>query len=293
MAERHVGRQPSANSAIDVAEPLRDLAAQAYEISNRLCGSCRDLHALWPYIRLSRASTGVEAQGSSLQAELRGLFDRGLRKVLIAGSQDAGLLALVTRTGAGRDVDIAVLDICETPLELCRRLAKTWSLSIETIRQDLCDLNRDREFDCVLVHGTLHFIAAERRIAALTRIQRALRPSGRLILLFNTSPPVATEKKIHTDYGNLVLTELERLDVPLPDTEAVMLERLNAHQGRRDLREGAFAEPQEIEFLLDAAGLRLISCTRVDINVATPIDTLITKASKRRFMALAEPKFAV
>lgn len=293
MAESGVERQLGAHLPVNVAEPLRDLAAQAYEVSGRLCGTCRDLHALWPYIRLSRASTGVETQGSSLQAELLALFDRGFRRVLIAGSQDTGLLALVAHAGAGRDVEIAVLDICETPLELCRRLAKQWSLSIETFRQDLGDLNLERRFDIVLVHGTLHFIASERRIEAVTRIQHAIRPGGRLVLLFNTSPPMAVKKETRTDYASLVLAELKRVGVPLPDTEAVMRERLNAHQGRRELREGAFAEPREIEWLLDAAGFNLISCTRVDFNVAAPLDTLITKASKRRFMAVAEPKSTV
>jgi hypothetical protein len=38
-------------------ECLGDLAAQ--------CGSCRDLHALWPYIRLSRSLTSVEDEGSN------------------------------------------------------------------------------------------------------------------------------------------------------------------------------------------------------------------------------------
>jgi 2-polyprenyl-3-methyl-5-hydroxy-6-metoxy-1,4-benzoquinol methylase len=215
--------------------------------------------------------------------------------VLIAGSQDAGLLALVANAGAEHAVEIAVLDICETPLELCRRLAKQWSLSIETIRQDLLDLNLDRRFDVVLVHGTLHFIAADRRIEVLTRIQRAIRSGGRLILLFNTSRPVAAEiiQETRADYGSLVLAELKRLDVPLPDAEAAMRERLNAHQSRRELREGAFAEPQDVELLLNAAGFSLNSCTRVDVNVASPMDTFIAKVSKRRFMAVAEPKSGV
>jgi SAM-dependent methyltransferase len=275
------------------AEPLRDLAADAYEISDRLCGTCRDLHALWPYIRLSRASTGVEALGSRLEAELRELFAGGSRSILIAGAQDAGLLALVSRAAAGHEIEASVLDICETPLELCRRLAERWSLSIETIRQDLSELSRQHQFDVVLVHGTLHFIAADRRIEALTRVQQALRPGGRLVLLFNTSPPVAAAARTKTDYGSLVLTELKRLRVPLPDTETAMLGRLNAHQHRRELREGAFAGPEEIERLLKSAGLNLISCARIDVNVSTPIDTFVTKLSKRRFLALAEPKYGV
>jgi SAM-dependent methyltransferase len=294
MAKARVERRRATPLATDVAEPLRDLAAEAYEISGRLCGTCRDLHALWPYIRLSRASTGVEARQSRVQAELRALFDRGFRHVLIAGSADAGLLALVAHAGAEHALEIAVLDVCESPLELCRRLAKQRSWSIETIRQDLLELNMERRFDVVLVHGTLHFISADRRVEALTRIRRASRPGGRLVLLFNTSRPVAAEiiQENRADFGSMVLAELKRLNVQLPDTEAVVRERLNAHQSRRELREGAFAEPQDVELLLNAAGFSLNGCTRVDVNVASPMDPLIVaNISKRRFMAVAEPKF--
>jgi SAM-dependent methyltransferase len=278
------------------SEPLRELAAEAYEISGRLCGACGDLHALWPYIRLSRASTGVEAQESKLQAELRGCFARGLRDVLIAGSQDAGLLALVAhakmRAGAEHPSGITVLDICETPLELCRRLAGRWSLPIETIREDLAELSTARRFDLVLVHGTLHFMAADRRLEALRGIASALRPGGRLVLLFNTSRTVTadSDQTAGAGYGGSVLAELARLGVPLPATEAVMRERLDLHQRRRELREGAFAEPGEVEALLDAAGLDVIACTLIDVNIARPIDAFVAKISKRRFMALAEPK---
>jgi SAM-dependent methyltransferase len=284
--------------AVSYSEPLRELAAEAYEISGRLCGACGDLHALWPYIRLSRASTGVEGQESRLQAELRGLFARGLHDVLIAGSQDAGLLALVARAkmhaGAEPPAGITVLDICETPLELCRRIAERWSLPIETIREDLVELNAARRFEVVLVHGTLHFIAADRRLEALRRIARALRPGGRLVLLFNTSRPVTAdiEQSAGAGYGASVLAELARLDVPLPDTEAAMRARLDFHQRRRELREGAFAEASEVEALLDAAGLNVIACTRIDVDIARPMDVFVAKISKQRFMALAEPKSA-
>jgi SAM-dependent methyltransferase len=271
-------------------EPLRDLAGEAYQLSDRLCGSCRDLHGLWPYIRLSRASTGVEARESRLQDELRDLFDRGFRRVLIAGSQDTGLLTLIVHVGAGHDVEITVLDICETPLELCRRLAKQWSLSIATIRRDLFELSMEQRFDTVLVHGTLQFIAADRRLEVLKRLRRAIRPAGQLILLFNTGRPISTEMRQQTgdDYGNKVLAELKRLDVPLPDKEQVLRERLNAHQRRREAREGAFAEPHHVELLLDKAGFSLKSCTLIDVDVAAPMKTFIAKISKRRFMAIAE-----
>src|SRR5204863_9578112 len=142
-----------------------------------------------------------------------------------------------------------VLDICETPLELCRRLAGCWSLPIETTREDLAELSTARRFDLILVHGTLHFIAADRRLKSLRRIASALRPGGRLVLLLNTSRTVAADSNqtAGAGYGGSVLAELARLGVPLPDTEAVMRERLDLHQRRRELREGAFADPVEVE----------------------------------------------
>ena len=57
-------------------EDLPRIAAEAYELSARLCGDCRNQHALWSYLRLSRASTGAEEQQSKLEAQLRGSFLR-------------------------------------------------------------------------------------------------------------------------------------------------------------------------------------------------------------------------
>ena len=272
-------------------EDLPRLAADAYEVSGRLCGSCRDMHALWPYIRLARASTGVEARPSMLERRIADLLAHGGRHVLIAGSQDTGILALVARAAAGRDTKIAVLDICETPLELCRKFAAQWSLPIETIRQDLCDLEIERRFDVVLVHGTLHFISADRRLDVLKRLQRAIRPGGRLVLLFNTGTSVAGElaQEGRSGYASWVVEELDRLNIALPESAAVFRARLEAHSKRREAREGAFAEPGEVEALLEAVGFRIDHCSEIGVKLAQPMESFVAKLSKRRFLAIAEP----
>jgi SAM-dependent methyltransferase len=272
-------------------EDLPRLAADAYEVSGRLCGSCRDLHALWPYIRLARASTGVEARPSALEGRIANLLAHGGRHVLIAGSADSGILALVARAAPDRGANIAVLDICETPLELCRRFAARWSLPIETIRQDLRDLQIERRFDIVLVHGTLHFISADRRLDVLKRLQRAIRPGGRLVLLFNTGHAVADEfaRESRIGYASWVADELNRLNVPLPESEPDFRARLEAHARRREAREGAFAQPGEVEALLEAAGFNIDHCSEIGVKLARPVESFIAKISKRRFLAVAEP----
>jgi len=162
-------------------------------------------------------------------------------------------------------------------------------MQIETRRQDLLELEDRREFDLVLVHGTLHFIAADSRIDFLTRIRRALRPEGCLVLMFNTSQPstVNIDDKFHIAYAETVLGELKRQRVVLPDSDATIRQRLAAHSRRRQLREGVFAEPRDAEALLKAAGYKPIGCTQVDVKLAGPAQNFVSHISKRRFMFIA------
>jgi SAM-dependent methyltransferase len=274
-------------------ECLTELAAQAYQLSDQLCGSCRDLHALWPYIRLSRSSTGVEERGSPLTDVLQGLIAGARRDVLIAGAADTGLLALVARAAAraGHRVNIVVLDICETPLELCRRFAQQWSIPIETVRQDLRELNVRHRFDLVLVHGTLHFIEKSGRAAAAMRIRDSLRPDGRMVLLFNTSKALAPQlhDELHAEYAIAVLSELRRQQITLPDAEAVIHGRLAAHSRRRQMREGAFAKAADAKQLLETAGFKIISCELIDVRFSSKAADYVSRMAKQRFMLVAAP----
>jgi SAM-dependent methyltransferase len=271
-------------------ERLGEIAAEAYAVAGRFCGSCRNLHALWPYIRLSRSSTGLERSGSVLEMALRAFITTGLRKILIAGAADTGLLSLVLRAADDFDVIVTVLDVCASPLELCRRLAGQWSIPVRTVKQDLADLDERQAFDLVLVHGTLHFIAGEKRLNVLARIHRALRPNGRLVLLFNTSRPSTIRKddKLHVDYAELVVNELRRLAIPLPDSESEFIRRLSDHSRQRQEREGAFASPGDAEQLLETAGFEIIGCSEVETTHSAK--TFTAHISKHRFMAIAEPK---
>jgi SAM-dependent methyltransferase len=272
-------------------EDLPRIAADAYELAGRLCGDCRDLHALWPYARLTRASTGVEQQQSGLEAQLRACFDLGLRDVLIAGAADSALLAHVARAGEQHAIKVTALDICETPLELCRRFAKQWSLSVETVRQDLFDLDVTYRFDLVLMHGTLNFIAADRQIQVLRRVHHAMRPKGRLLLLFNTSRPPSIGEALETraEYADFILGELKRLGIPLPDREAAVRERLAARAHEREWRDAQFSEPADVEALVKAAGFSVRSCAPTSTALAKPAGALLAQFSKRRFTLIAEP----
>jgi SAM-dependent methyltransferase len=274
-------------------EDLPHIAAEGFELAKRLCRSCGQLHALWPYIRLARAtSAGLEDASSLLQSALSRLIAAGRRRVLVAGSADTGLLALVARAGAGHPLDIVVLDRCETPLELCRRLAQRWSLPIATSHEDLNALDRPATFDVVLVYGTLHFIAPDRRAEVLARMRRSLRPDGRLVLRVNASRRIAGDltEEGRDGYADWVPDELSRIGVPLPEPPEAFRERLRLHAMSREHREGAFGTPEEIRALLVAAGLVASEWLELGVKLSAPVQDFVAKTGKRRFLAIAEPK---
>lgn len=274
-------------------EDLPHIAAEGFELANRLCRGCGQLHALWPYIRLARAtSAGLEDASSLLQSALSRLIAAGRRRVLVAGSADTGLLALVARAGAGHPLDIVVLDRCETPLELCRRLAQRWSLPIATLHEDLNALDRPATFDVVLVYGTLHFIAPDRRAEVLARMRRSLRPDGRLVLRVNASRRIAGDltEEGRDGYADWVPDELSRIGVPLPEPPEAFRERLRLHAMSREHREGAFGTPEEIRALLVAAGLVTSEWLELGVKLSAPVQEFVAKTGKRRFLAIAEPK---
>jgi SAM-dependent methyltransferase len=274
-------------------EDLPRIAAKGFQLAGRLCRGCGQLHALWPYIRLARAtSAGLEDASLRLQSVLTGLVAAGRRDVLVAGSADTGLLALVARAGAGQPLDIVVLDRCETPLELCRRLAQRWSLPIATLHEDLDDLDRPGHFDIVLVYGTLHFLAPDRRADVLARMRRSLRPNGRLVLRVNASRRIEGDltEEGRDGYADWVPEELSRIGMPLPEPLEAFRERLRLHAMSREHREGAFGAPEEIQALLAQAGFVTREWLELGVKLSAPVQEFVAKTGKRRFVVIAEPK---
>src|SRR5437763_2364721 len=275
-------------------EDLQQLAVESFTLAGRLCGDCRNVHAVWPYIRLSRASTGVETGISDLEQSIIELVRTGRRKILIGGARDTGILALVARASADYNPNIVVLDVCATPLELCRRCAERWSLSVEVLREDLVHLAREGEFDGVIVHGTLSYITADKRATALRQVARSLRHDGRLVLLFNTSErlhgTLASQHK--QGYPKWVISELNRLHVPLPESVDFFAARLEAEAQAREAREGAFTNPEQVDALLDSAGLAVETRRQIEVGLVGLWGDLVSAISKRRYVTVASLKRA-
>lgn len=271
-----------------IREDLPAMAAQAYELATSHCGHCLNFHALWPYRRIARMCGAAESGQAEIERTMAALMASGARRVLIAAAADTGLLASVARAGASREIAITVVDRCETPLELCRRFARNWSLPVETKIADLRGFETEN-FDFVYANSILQFIPAERRIDVLTRLRRSLRPGGHLVLVFNTGNriPGAILPEYRAGYTDWVLAELDCQKIQLPDSREIFRQRIDDHAREREAREGAFDDPHVVDTMIEAAGFTIERREQLDMPLAQPYQHLVTKLMKRRFLTVA------
>lgn len=272
------------------AENLRQLAADACELAVRRCGPCQNFHLLWPYLRLAGASGG-DVGSPFVHAILARLLSAGNARILIAGSADSGLLAVVARA-AGAETEIVVLDRCQTPLELCRRFAERWSLPIETLQLDLMELSLQSRFDIVFAHSLLQFIPADRRVDVLARMRRSLRPDGRLVIVFRTSARIEGSllAEYRASYPKYLIEQLEAMNVELPEPREIFARRVDAYAEERRAREGAHVSRAEVEQLIEAAGFEIEDITQIEAEQSAQFRRLTAKIGKARFVAVARSR---
>jgi ubiquinone/menaquinone biosynthesis C-methylase UbiE len=271
-------------------EDLRQLAAEACDVARRLCGSCKNFHLLWPYLRIAKASGG-DVDEPLFRAALNRLLSGCGQKVLIAGAADTGLLAVVARA-ASSGPEIVVLDRCGAPLELCRRFANRWSLPIETLQMDLMELNVGSRFAVVVVHSLLQFIPTDRRVDVLSRLRRSLRPDGRLLIVFRTSKRIEGSllREYRETYSKSLIKSLDKMKIPLPERREDFRRRVDKYSEERRTREGAHQNRSDVEQLIEAAGFSIEELTLIEANQSTPFRQLTAKIDKQRFLMVAKPK---
>ena len=113
---------------------------------------------------------------------------QGAIRVLIAGSTDTGLYTSLLNAAAAaggaafaRSLSVTLVDQCETPLEICRRYARTNGLQLETVRSDLAGHEPETQFDMIVMHGVLTFFPEADRLGYMRRVAAWLAPQGALV----------------------------------------------------------------------------------------------------------------
>jgi hypothetical protein len=261
-------------------ENLPAMAAQAYALASCLCGHCRTYHSIWPYRRL--ALDAGQGGVHSVEQTLAACIASTAKRVLIAGTADTGSLATIARASAGHEIEIALVDRCPTPVELCRRFANCCALRFQGGICDLAELDV-QDFDVVYANSILPFIPVEKRADVLVRLRQGLRPGGLLVLVFNATTRIASPAG-RKSYADVMLAELDRKGIPLPDSVSSFRERVREYEQELYGRESEFNDAAAVDDLVRASGFVLKN--RQELDVPLGIQKFTPGLSKRRYLSV-------
>jgi hypothetical protein len=171
---------------------LPEAAARSVGWSRELCRhvdhsghDCAAYHAVWPYILLFGMATGPQRQREFYRAAVQDAVLDGGTRVLISGAADHNLAATVMWAYAMADAppEIAVLDVCETPLRLSVWFADQVGARIETIAADILNYRAARPYDIIFAHSFIGLFAPDTWEQLFGSWRDALVPGGRVVMV--------------------------------------------------------------------------------------------------------------
>lgn len=171
-------------------EPLIQSAPLAAMLSEYLCQgdhmdseTCDWYHRVWQYLRiLDLVSTPTWHSKFYLNWLCKDNFISKTRHVLISGTADYSLLAYVIQAFRQKNMpDIHVLDMCATPLHLCRWYAKRSKVEITTFQKNIFDLPTHLSYDLITADAFLTRFSEKERPGLLSHWNKLLAIGGRVV----------------------------------------------------------------------------------------------------------------
>jgi SAM-dependent methyltransferase len=227
-----LGQQRDRPDLFDPATCGEDLsynARRAMELAPIYCGACLNYHFLSPAKRLAGGAKGygVKADRTGIVEIIAGLVaEAGMRDrqvdIVIVGTVDTGILATCAHAAFARARDVSsrvrftVLDLCPTPLELCKDFAAMHGISLATDAVDLVATEKSYPADIVVHHSLFRFLPAEKHVATLRKFVGWLKPGGRLVFSMTIHPT--------TDISDDLARRHHRLELIRKQVEAGGLE---------------------------------------------------------------------
>lgn len=180
-----------------VDERIDELAPLARRLAPELCWrdpqtgeDCAWYHGPWQDFRRLGLVVSARINGDFFVETLRELARAGARRVLVSGCADQATLAhvLFAWRAAGAVPDVNVVDLCETPLAVCRAYAEREGVAIATHRSDILAFAPDRRFDVVCTHSFLTRLPMPRRPELLRKWRSFLVPEGVVVTAQRVRP---------------------------------------------------------------------------------------------------------
>lgn len=181
----------------DLEEPMITTAPIAQEMSLVLCKGdhvspedCSWYHSVWQYLRIfNMVSTPTWHSDFYFDALVSPAPKQNAARVLISGTADYSMLAHVlwALRADSQKPDITVLDLCETPLFLCKWYGKAMGVRVTAVAHDILSFDGG-PFDIITADAFLTRFSPALRIEVVRKWHSMLAPEGRVVTTVRIEP---------------------------------------------------------------------------------------------------------
>ncbi len=191
--------QKSMNS-LDLEEPMLTTAPVADFLSKVLCKGnhidkedCQWYHSIWQYLRILDLVSTPTWHGSFYTNQLRKCIGQNPNfSILISGTADYSMLAHVLWTLKNfliERLNITVLDLCETPLFLCKWYASLLKRQVQTVAEDIFKYEIQKAFDIIVTDAFLTRFPLDMRGSIIKKWHSFLANDGSIITTVRLGGP--------------------------------------------------------------------------------------------------------
>lgn len=180
-------------SQLSLEEPMLSTAPVADFLSKVLCkgnhinsDDCQWYHSIWQYLRILDVVSTPTWHASFYNTQLHAvsLAHNSKISILISGTADYSTLAHALwafKDYSEENLDISVLDLCDTPLFLCKWYASLSKRKITTLKQDIFTLTPTNCFNLIVTDAFLTRFSLEDRKEVVKKWHSLLSKDGYII----------------------------------------------------------------------------------------------------------------
>jgi hypothetical protein len=153
-------------------------------------GSCASSHGLRQDLRRLNLVTSPWDHAEFYHRALGPLIRSGIRRVLVSGTADYALPAILLQAFASElaEASLTVLDVCETPLRLCAWYAAHIGAKLSTECSDILAYHSERPFDLICSDSFFGVFPPPERSLLVKRWYDLLIPAGRVVTVNRIRP---------------------------------------------------------------------------------------------------------
>lgn len=227
-------------------------------------------HYIWSGFKASGRRRSIYYQQPLLKKMMTPLIP-SIRRVLIAGAADAGILTVLASI-LDADVRYVAIDICNAPAKEMQLYAEEHGLTVECTKIPLQDFVPQETFDLIFISNTFIFMEPRAVMQTLRQLQSGMHADSWMICgMRYQQKDEATSRTIAEDSATEFRSMIAQTYARRPDLIALLEPLVNPYFHNAALSQRYPYQPDEFASMLRESGFRRADSFRDDI---TPVNIL-------------------